>query len=644
MKVAKLGKRLFARIRQGSNLALLEKSRLFDRDWYVSMNPDVDPAKAVIHYLTYGGREGRAASPQFDSRWYLDAYPDVRDAGVNPLVHYLRWGAKEGRTLGSILQEESRSDVEDDQPGAIDGDDVDLVVKSQLFDPVWYVQRYPQVRGQNPYQHFLTVGALQGLAASPDFDCGWYLKAYPDVAAAGINPLIHYLRYGIDEGRSAGLPETKQWAVRQTLVDVKGLDPEIEACHPLFTMHLAGLPINYSMPSGRLARAWRELFADLPGQVDQMVFAPWLVRGGADLACVNVVRAAQQAYGVPGVLLVLTDHDRLDAFDWLPPGTQVLVLSDYEASLDGDERKRIVEALIFSLRPKSIMNVNSRACWEAIAEKGRALKHLTRLQAMLFCRDFTEDGRGAGFSDTHFRVCIPHLDKIYFDTRTFIREMDERYGLDRTLRAKLVFLPQPASCDIRVPRARPDPESEHGASRRVLWAGRLCHQKNTELLERIIRLMPDVSFDIWGTGDADRQAALEQLLAERSNVHLCGSFSSFFDLPLSSYSAYLFTSRFEGMPTVVINAAAANLPIVASDVGGVAELVTRKTGWLISQIDDENAYRDALSEIFESPMEVEQRVTAMRDKIKEERSWEAFVSLLSADGAILHSSARHEEC
>jgi hypothetical protein len=33
----------------------------------------------------------------FDSKWYLDQYPDVRRKGVNPLLHYLTCGKAEYR-------------------------------------------------------------------------------------------------------------------------------------------------------------------------------------------------------------------------------------------------------------------------------------------------------------------------------------------------------------------------------------------------------------------------------------------------------------------------------------------------------------------------------------------------------------------
>jgi hypothetical protein len=33
----------------------------------------------------------------FDPTWYLEKYPDVKSAGVDPAEHYVRYGAREGR-------------------------------------------------------------------------------------------------------------------------------------------------------------------------------------------------------------------------------------------------------------------------------------------------------------------------------------------------------------------------------------------------------------------------------------------------------------------------------------------------------------------------------------------------------------------
>lgn len=79
--------------------ALLRSSGLFDEVWYLEKNPDIARAKIdpALHYLRYGGFEGRNPGPEFDGNWYLDTYEDVRKAGVNPLVHYLKYGRVEGR-------------------------------------------------------------------------------------------------------------------------------------------------------------------------------------------------------------------------------------------------------------------------------------------------------------------------------------------------------------------------------------------------------------------------------------------------------------------------------------------------------------------------------------------------------------------
>jgi Glycosyltransferase sugar-binding region containing DXD motif len=36
-------------------------------------------------------------SPLFNAQWYLERYPDIREAGIDPVQHYIEYGADEGR-------------------------------------------------------------------------------------------------------------------------------------------------------------------------------------------------------------------------------------------------------------------------------------------------------------------------------------------------------------------------------------------------------------------------------------------------------------------------------------------------------------------------------------------------------------------
>lgn len=83
--------------------------------------------------------------------------------------------------------------------------DVALIMTSEYFDIIWYLQSYSDVAesGMNPAEHYLCFGAEEGRAPGPLFDSNWYLSQYPDVAESGINPLLHYVKFGAQEGRTA---------------------------------------------------------------------------------------------------------------------------------------------------------------------------------------------------------------------------------------------------------------------------------------------------------------------------------------------------------------------------------------------------------------------------------------------------------
>ncbi len=82
----------------------------------------------------------------------------------------------------------------------------DLLRSSGLVDVEWYKETYPDVAaaGLDPVEHYLSSGAAEGRNPNAFFDSAWYLNANRDVREAGLNPLIHYEMSGAAEGRSTG--------------------------------------------------------------------------------------------------------------------------------------------------------------------------------------------------------------------------------------------------------------------------------------------------------------------------------------------------------------------------------------------------------------------------------------------------------
>ena len=77
--------------------------------------------------------------------------------------------------------------------------------RSGLFDTGWYLERYPDVAesGIDPVVHYVRFGAKEGRDPAPWFSTSAYLQANPDVAASGVNPFYHYIRHGVAEGRGS---------------------------------------------------------------------------------------------------------------------------------------------------------------------------------------------------------------------------------------------------------------------------------------------------------------------------------------------------------------------------------------------------------------------------------------------------------
>lgn len=124
-----------------SNICLIRQSSLFNAKWYVEKYPDVakagiDPAR---HYLVHGFKEGRNPGPGFDTRWYLKQYPDIAKSNVNPLIHFIQFGQHEGRkpmpgtAFGNGGGEPTLSGVKEGQAGIAERDAKEILRLNKLL-------------------------------------------------------------------------------------------------------------------------------------------------------------------------------------------------------------------------------------------------------------------------------------------------------------------------------------------------------------------------------------------------------------------------------------------------------------------------------------------------------------------------------
>lgn len=122
----------------------------------------------------------------FDGQVYLELNPDLMAAGVDPAEHFLAHGAGEGRRYA--------------MPERLD---VDVLVHGAPIESA--VLSADLEHGPDDVPETTVVALHPGLPV--DFDGQAYLKLNPDLVAAGVDPVEHFLSHGQREGRHYALPD-----------------------------------------------------------------------------------------------------------------------------------------------------------------------------------------------------------------------------------------------------------------------------------------------------------------------------------------------------------------------------------------------------------------------------------------------------
>ena len=103
---------------------------------------------------------------------------------------------------------EARSNAASDQSQPADDEQsnpaepiVEPCPGAPLFNAEWYAGGQP-LSEVEAWEDYVATGSREARAPAPLFSPAWYREAYPDVALARIEPLVHYLAHGWREGRN----------------------------------------------------------------------------------------------------------------------------------------------------------------------------------------------------------------------------------------------------------------------------------------------------------------------------------------------------------------------------------------------------------------------------------------------------------
>ncbi len=137
----------------------------------------------------------------------------------------------------------------------------------------------------------------------------------------------------------------------------------------------------------------------------------------------------------------------------------------------------------------------------------------------------------------------------------------------------------------------------------IVHVGRFVELKNHALLLRsFARVQSETPVYLWLVGDGELRPKTEQLAQElgvADRVRFWGVRSDVADI-LNAADIFTLPSKWEGNPLSVMEAMAAGLPVVATAVGGVPELVEDGVSGLLTPNEDLDALVAALQRLVDS--------------------------------------------
>jgi len=181
-----------------------------------------------------------------------------------------------------------------------------------------------------------------------------------------------------------------------------------------------------------------------------------------------------------------------------------------------------------------------------------------------------------------------------------------------------------------------DAPLERDASRRLLglpvnkfiigWVGRLIPAKGCDVFLRAIAQIEDIPLQCIIIGDGPERKSLESLsnilrlgdrVSFRGQVEEAGSLFSAFDL-------FVLSSHTEGTPIVLFESGAAGVPVIATRVGGVLDMLTDQNAYLVPS-GDASSIAGAIQNAYSDMETARQRADNAKRHLSERFSFDAWL-------------------
>ncbi len=347
-------------------------------------------------------------------------------------------------------------------------------------------------------------------------------------------------------------------------------------------------------------KAFIDVNREILHEKNAVVLSASFVRGGTEKVIRNFTRELSQKYGWK--IVVFSDHPDFasEAKGAFLPGVELVhlfgILAKYGVNYSDEspEMMQIIMTYLVQNDIKKLVVANTRVGLNLLIKHGKLLREMgVKIWIYTFNEWVEILGEHKVTSDSMVELvplAAEFADKIVSDNSRSLRLLHEIYGVEKS---KLALSHQPTE----IAALRPHKKS-HDGKIKIMWAGRIHDQKYPEMALKIAKMLPK-NYEITMFGDFycgyDRKKLAE------SGVKYGGKFNGVAQLSTGEFDVFLYTSTSDGMPNMLLEIASTGLAIVASNVGGIADLIVDGESGFLVEMADAKGYVAAIKRFANDP-------------------------------------------
>jgi glycosyltransferase involved in cell wall biosynthesis len=325
-------------------------------------------------------------------------------------------------------------------------------------------------------------------------------------------------------------------------------------------------------------------------RISVLYLAPWVDYGGSDTNTLDWFRWIDRTRFAPSLITTQPSSNRRLS-EVVPFASEVWELPEL---MEGNEFPRFILEFVRSREVELIHVMNSRIGYDMLADF-RALTNPPKVVVQLHVEEPTRDGY-VRYVTTRYGGLVD----AFSVSSAGVGDAVVGYGISREL---VEVVPTGIDSELYDPR-RVESEPFDDGRLHLLFVARLVAQKDPLMMVEVARELKQRGLDfcihVIGGGElepdvlalVDDYRLRDEVVLEAPTHELRPWYAR--------VDALLMTSVFEGVPVIVYEALAMELPIVAPALPGILELMGEGGGVVVEQRDRADAYADALEPLLRS--------------------------------------------